>query len=221
MISSPDPRQTEEPVFDDAFRQRFVELLAWRRDIREFLTDPLPEGTFERLVEYARFAPSVGLSEPWRFVLVEDEARRDAVRRSFRQCNAEALACQEAARSGLYARLKLEGLSQAPVQFALFADPATPQGHRLGRATMPETAAYSAITAVYTLWLVARTWGLGLGWVSILDPAAVVAALDVPQDWTFLGYFCLGYPARIDGEPTLQRVGWEHRHDESRFILRR
>ena len=93
----------------------------------------------------------------------------------------------------------------------MFAEPDPEQGHGLGRATMPETTAYSAVMAVHTLWLAARAEGLGLGWVSILDPATVTAALDVPADWIFIGYFCLGTPLADDDAPELERAGWEHR----------
>lgn len=209
------------PAFDAGFRAKFLELLAWRRDVREFRTDPIPEGMFERLVEIACLAPSVGLSQPWRFVLVDDAGRREAVRRSFEICNQDALQCQRGERAMLYARLKLAGLNQAPVQFAVYADQETEQGHLLGRRTMPETLMYSAVAAVQTMWLAAQIEGLGLGWVSIINPEAVDAALAVAASWRFVGYFCLGYPAHPDDVPALQRAGWEHRHDSAEFITRR
>lgn len=209
------------PAFDAGFRAKFLELLAWRRDVREFRTDPIPDGMFERLVEIACLAPSVGLSQPWRFVLVDDAGRREAVRRSFEICNQDALQCQRGERAMLYARLKLAGLNQAPVQFAVYADQETEQGHLLGRRTMPETLMYSAVAAVQTMWLAAQIEGLGLGWVSIINPEAVDAALAVAASWRFVGYFCLGYPAHPDDVPALQRAGWEHRHDSAEFITRR
>lgn len=197
--------------FGEAFRADLLDLLAWRRDVRRFKPDPLPPGTLERLVGIACLAPSVGLSQPWRFVRVDDPKRREAVRASFAGCNAAALRCQAGDRAALYARLKLEGLDAAPCQFAVFADPATDQGHGLGRRTMPATIDYSAVLAVHTLWLAARAEGIGLGWVSILDAGTVTRALDVPAAWTFIGYFCLGYPSAEDDTPELQRFGWEHR----------
>lgn len=209
------------PAFDAAFRARFLDLLNWRRDVREFRTDPIPDGMFERLVEIACLAPSVGLSQPWRFVLVEDPGRRETVRRSFETCNQEALSCQHGERAMLYAQLKLAGLNQAPVQFAVYADRETGQGHSLGRRTMPETLMYSTVAAIQTMWLAAQIEGLGLGWVSIISPEAVDAALGVPPAWRFVGYFCLGYPAHPDDVPALQRAGWEHRHDPQEFITRR
>src|SRR5215475_514970 len=124
--------------FDAAFRARLRDLLLWRRDVRRFRPDPLPAGMLESLIELACLAPSVGLSQPWRFVVVEDAARRAAVRKNFARCNAAALAAQSADRAGLYAQLKLAGLDEAPCHLAVFADRATSQGHGLGRHTMPE-----------------------------------------------------------------------------------
>jgi 5,6-dimethylbenzimidazole synthase len=207
--------------FDAAFRERLRELLVWRRDVRRFLRDPLPSGTIEELIALACLAPSVGLSEPWRFVVVEDEARRAAIRRNFELCNAQALAAQSRARAARYARLKLAGLDDAPCHVAVFADRATPQGHLLGRRTMPEMIDYSAVTAVHTIWLAARAQGIGMGWVSILDPQAVAAILGVPTDWKFIGYFCLGYPQTAEDAPELQRSRWERRRRPASFIVRR
>jgi 5,6-dimethylbenzimidazole synthase len=207
--------------FGDEFLAGLLDLLRWRRDVRRFKRDPLPEGTLERLVGLACLSPSVGLSQPWRFVVVEDAARRQAIRASFERCNAEALSRQETEKATIYARLKLAGLDDAPCQFAVFADRATLQGHGLGRLTMPETIDYSAVMAVHTLWLAARAEGIGLGWVSILDPIVVTAALNVPETWRFIGYFCLGYPSEIDDVPLLQREGWETRCVPASTLIRR
>jgi 5,6-dimethylbenzimidazole synthase len=207
--------------FDPAFRARLRELLTWRRDVRRFRRDPLPSGTLEALIELACLAPSVGLSQPWRFVIVEDGATRAAIRQDFATCNAQALAAQSGDRAGLYAQLKLAGLDEAPCHLAVFADRATTQGHGLGRHTMPEMIDYSAVTAVHTIWLAARAQGIGMGWVSILDAAAVAALLDVPADWKFIGYFCLGYPQADDTIPELEQSGWERRRLPSSVVLRR
>ncbi len=142
---------------------------------------------------------------------MSDPARRAAIRAGFVRQNALATEKQAGERAALYARLKLEGMEAAPVQFALFADPDPAQGHGLGRRSMPETAAYSAVLAAHTLWLAARAEGLGLGWVSILDPAEVTGILDVPAGWHFIGYFCLGYPEASAASPELERAGWERR----------
>lgn len=198
-------------MFGDVFRAELKTLLTWRRDVRRFRRDPLPPGTLERLLSLASLAPSVGLSEPWRFVIVETPAAREAVRQSFEDCNARALQGYDGERARTYAGLKLAGFDEAPLQFAVFADHATRQGHALGRLTMPEMLDYSAVLAVHTIWLAARAEGFGLGWVSILDPAKVSEMLGVPEGWRFIGYFCLGYPLGDDDTPALQRAGWETR----------
>lgn len=209
------------PVFDAAFRAQLRALVDWRRDVRRFRRTPLPDGMVERLIELAALAPSVGLSQPWRFVLVETPARRLAIRRNFERCNAEALAAQAPDRASLYARLKLAGLDDAPVHLAVFADPATELGHGLGRRTMPAMIEYSAVAAVHTLWLAARADGIGMGWVSILDPAEAAAALGVPAEWKLIGYFCIGYAEEDAASPELQRQGWERRRPAEAFLLRR
>jgi 5,6-dimethylbenzimidazole synthase len=209
------------PEFDDGFRECFRELLVWRRDVRRFRADALPAGTIEALIEAASLAPSVGLSEPWRFALVDDPARRRAVRENFADCNADALAALAGERALHYAQLKLAGLDEAPVHLAVFADHATLQGHGLGRRTMPETIEYSAVMAVHTLWLMARTLGIGVGWVSILDPTHLAASLEIAAEWRFIGYFCLGYPAEADDVPALERAAWECRRDAATFLFRR
>ena len=105
--------------------------------------------------------------------------------------------------------------------FAVFADRATAQGHGLGRNTMPEMTEYSVVTAVHTIWLAARARGIGMGWVSILEPEAVARLLQVPAEWKFIGYFCLGYPQCEDTVPELEQMGWEERRLPSSVILRR
>lgn len=197
------------PVFDQAFAARFAELLAWRRDVRRFRREPLPDGLIERLLAQAALSPSVGHSQPWRFVRVRDEAQREAVRESFARCNAEALAEYEGERARLYASLKLEGLREAPEQIAVFCDHGTAQGHGLGRKTMPEMLDYSVVAAITQFWLAARVAGVGVGWVSILEPEAVSAALGAPSGWKLIAWLCVGYPVEESEVPELVRSGWE------------
>ena len=188
--------------FDDDFRRQLRELFIWRRDVRRFRPDSLPEGALERLIEIACLSPSVGLSQPWRFVIVDDETRRRAVIDDFKACNADALQSYSGERAARYAALKLSGLAEAPGHLAVFADKASQIGFGLGRATMPETTEYSVVAAISAMWLAARADDIGLGWVSILDPARIHEILDVPEDWKFIGYLCIGYPeAECDTPP--------------------
>lgn len=207
--------------FDDSFRQHLRELFVWRRDVRRFRTDPLPAGAIDRLIETACLSPSVGLSQPRRFVVVDDVARRRAIIDDFTACNAEALNCYSGDRAARYAALKLSGLEQAPGHLAVFADKASDIGHGLGRATMPETIEYSVVAAITAMWLAARAESIGIGWVSILNPDRIHAILDLPHSWKFISYLCIGYPEIECDQPELEQAKWEHRRGAEEFTLRR
>ena len=207
------------PAFALSFRDDLHQLLQWRRDVRRFLATQVDASLFQDIIDSACLAPSVGLSQPWHLVTVDDPARRAEIRANFERCNQAALATQASERATLYARLKLEGLQQAPRHLAVFVEPDPAQGFGLGRQTMPETVAYSAVLAIHTIWLTARAAGLGLGWVSILDAAAVRKALDVDPTWHLVAYLCIGYPAQESRTPELEGAGWERRRRLS--LLRR
>jgi 5,6-dimethylbenzimidazole synthase len=210
-----------EPVFGPAFQAQLEALLVWRRDVRRFRRDGLPAGLLEHLLSLAELAPSVGLSQPWRFVRVVSPDLRARIRENFAAANAEALADYSGTRAALYARLKLAGLEEAPEQLAVFAEIDPDQGRGLGRRTMPETLQYSTVCAVHTLWLAARAAGVGLGWVSILDPQAVARDLAVPPSWCLVAYLCLGYPQEAHDDPELERRGWERRRGVGPLFITR
>jgi 5,6-dimethylbenzimidazole synthase len=209
------------PSFGEAFRDEFRELLRWRRDVRNFRREPLPPGLLQSFLEAACMAPSVGYSQPWRFVEVASPAARGAVIANFERCNAEALAAYQGERAQAYAALKLAGLREAPGQLAVFTDGTTEVGHGLGRRTMPEMLEYSTVMAVQNFWLAARAAGVGVGWVSILKPEALCADLAIPAGWRLTAYLCVGYPETPSTEPELARRGWEAPHGPSRQLLTR
>lgn len=209
------------PIFDPAFRAKLRELVLWRRDVRRFRADPVDAALLEQLIELATHAPSVGFSQPWRFVKVESAQRRAAVQKSFETANAKALQGYEGEKRAVYAGLKLAGLREAPVHLAVFSDETTATGSGLGQQTMPETLRYSVVAAVQTLWLGARAEGLGMGWISILDPVTVTRALDVPEGWRLVAYLCIGWPAEEHLDPELERHHWEVRHYTGDLVFTR
>ena len=209
------------PAFDGRFRDTLEELLVWRRDVRRFRDEKIPDGTMAELLRLAALSPSVGNAQPWRFVIVEAPARRAAVIKNFETANADALEDYDGDRATTYAGLKLAGLKEAPVHLAVFCDNATDLGFGLGRKTMPGMLAYSVVGAITTLWLAARAHGIGLGWVSILDADAVAETLDVPEAWSLIGYLCLGYPVEEHTDPELERAGWQARIDADETIFKR
>jgi 5,6-dimethylbenzimidazole synthase len=202
-------RPVEPPKFSDTFQAELEDLFRWRRDVRRFRPDPLEAGRLEQLIHSASLAPSVGYSQPWRFVVVNDPGLRQKVRLNFEECNREALSDYEGEQAKRYATLKLSGLDQAPVQLAVFCDRSTTTGHQLGRRTMPEMLEYSVVLACHTLWLAARACGIGVGWVSILDPRRLAADLGIAADWKLVAYFCIGYPEEEHLDPELSRYRWE------------
>jgi 5,6-dimethylbenzimidazole synthase len=209
------------PCFEGLFRETFEDLVAWRRDVRRFRRDAIDPALIERLIRLSCLSPSVGNSQPWRFVRVASPERRALVRDNFLACNAAALSDYEGEQARLYASLKLAGLDDAPVHLAVFCDGDSTMGHGLGRKTMPEMLAYSVVAAVTTFWLAARIEGLGVGWVSILDAVRVREALAVPEAWFLVAYLCVGVPSETSDIPELVRAGWQDRAEFARFLLDR
>ncbi len=183
-----------------------------RRDVRSgFLPEPLPDDVLLRLLGAAHNAPSVGLMQPWRFIVIRSPRVRGEVRTLFAQAQQVAAETYQGERAELYRGLKLEGILEAPQNLCIVCDPVSERGHRLGRHSMPETAIYSAVCAVQNLWLAARAEGIGVGWVSILDPAALKAVLGIPPHMVLVAYLCLGYVDEFQPRPELERAGWEQR----------
>jgi 5,6-dimethylbenzimidazole synthase len=206
------------PVFDSAFQARLETLIAWRRDVRRFSDRPVAQSLIDQLLDLAQYAPSVGNSQPWRWVRVESAAKRAAVRARFLASNAAAGRAQPDERARVYASLKLSGLDRAPLQFAVFCDRATQQGFGLGCHTLPEMLEYSVAVMVSTFWLAARAAGLGVGWVSIFDAQYIDRLLEVPPAWKFIAYLCVGWPEEEHLDPELERHGWQPRTNAGRLI---
>ncbi|QFT57869.1 5,6-dimethylbenzimidazole synthase [Sulfitobacter sp. THAF37] len=197
--------------FSDDFRAGLADLMRWRRDVRRFRRTPIEAALLQRCLDTFNLAPSVGLSEPWRICrVVSDSARARAVD-NFKTANAEALRGYAGDKAALYASLKLSGMEDAPEHLAIFCDDATPKGAGLGAASMPEMRRYSVVSAITMMWLTARSLGLGIGWVSILDPVRLSNDLEVPADWTLVAYLCLGWPEEDSLTPELETKGWETR----------
>lgn len=198
--------------FDERARQAVYRAIRERRDVRRgYLPEPMSDDLLERLLEAAHNAPSVGLMQPWRFIVVRDLSVRQTIHKIFLDANKHALSDYEGERQQKYLALKLEGILEAPQNICIVCDSQSTQGHQLGRHTMPETAVYSAVCAVQNLWLAARAEGIGVGWVSILEPKRLRRALEIPEHITPVAYLCLGYVEAFAAEPDLERAGWEKR----------
>jgi 5,6-dimethylbenzimidazole synthase len=207
--------------FSAPFREELLRLFHLRRDVRRFRRDPLPEDVLLGLLEAAHTAPSVGLSQPWRFVRVRSEAARAAVIASFERANAAAGAAYDDERARLYRSLKLAGLREAPEHLLVCCQTDTSQGHGLGRATLPGTLRDSVLCAIQNLWLASRARGVAIGWISILDPAELREPLELPPSWQWVAYLCMGWPERETEHPELERTGWEQRRPLSEVLFTR
>ena len=214
MVKTERTRPIEGTAFNDSDRAAVYRAIAVRRDVRRgFVDRPLPEDLLRRLLHAAHSAPSVGFMQPTRFIVLRDLAVRRAVHSIFEQASAEVLATYNGAQRELYTTLKLEGILEAPQNLCVLCDTDSPRGHKLGRHTMPETAAYSTVCAIQNLWLAARAEGVGVGWVSILDAAKLREVLNVPGHLIPVAYLCLGYVDHFAPEPELETCGWQKRID--------
>lgn len=207
------------PTFDEAFRRKLATLIAWRRDVRRFSDRPVPERLVNELLDLAQLAPSVGNSQPWRWIRVDSRTKRDEVRAVFLASSETARKAMTDERARAYGSLKLEGIDRAPLQFAVFCDRSTDQGHGLGRHSMPETLEYSAVAMITIFWLTARAAGLGVGWVSILDPEGIARVLDAPPSWKLVAYLCVGWPEEEHLDPELVRHAWQQRTNAGRRVI--
>lgn len=197
--------------FSSDFQTGLIELMRWRRDVRRFRPDPVDEAVLRACLDTFLLAPSVGLSEPWRVIRVDSPKARAAALDNFTKANDQALGGYDGERAQLYSRLKLSGMEIAPVQLAIFCDETTEKGAGLGAGTMPEMRRYSVVGAITQFWLMARAYGLGVGWVSILDPERLARDLDVSDSWALVGYLCVGWPEAENEAPELEHEGWETR----------
>jgi nicotinate-nucleotide--dimethylbenzimidazole phosphoribosyltransferase len=196
--------------FDDTAREGVWRAIAGRRDIRRFRPEPIPEALLERLLEAAHQAPSVGLMQPWRFIIVRGEqtkAGMQALVARERLVQAEYL--DQRARA--YLDLKIEGIREAPLSLCACCD-REPGREVLGRHTIRDTDLYSTCLAIENLWLAARAEGVGIGWVSFYREDDVRELLGIPAHVVPVAWLCVGYPDERPLRPGLEVAGWGRRH---------
>ncbi len=198
-------------VFSAAERAALYRVIESRRDVRAFRSDPIDAETLGRILGAAHHAPSVGLMQPWNFIVIRDAATKSRVKTLFQVQNEMAVANYKGARADLYASLKLEGIEEAPLNLCVTCDRTRSGPHVLGRNTVVDTDLYSTCCAIQNLWLAARVEGVGVGWVSILDYDDLRPILGIPATVVPVAYLCIGYPPKFLDEPELQRRGWATR----------
>jgi len=191
-----------------------------RRDIRRFRPDPVPDDVLTAVLTAGHRGPSVGHSQPWRFVVVTEAATRDtAALMADRSRLRQAAGMTEESARGLL-DLRLEGIREAPVGVVVACDRRTPAAGVLGRATFPDADLWSCAAAIENIWLTARAHGLGLGWVTLFEPAELADLLGLPDGVETLGWLCLGWPDERPPEPGLERAGWSRRLPLEQVVMR-
>jgi 5,6-dimethylbenzimidazole synthase len=205
-----DPKPVGE--FTEAEKRGLYKAIYERRDVRDrFLPNPIPDEVLYKLLDAAHHAGSVGFMQPWSFIVVRSPEVKQNVKALFEQANAAAKEVFEGERRELYSRMKLEGICEAPLNLCVTCDPTRTGPHVLGRNTIRETDVYSTCCAVQNLWLAARAEGIGVGWVSIFEPAEMRALLRIPSHVVLVAYLCLGYVTEFLSRPQLETAGWQSR----------
>ncbi|MGO9164864.1 MAG: 5,6-dimethylbenzimidazole synthase, partial [Streptosporangiaceae bacterium] len=207
-------------AFPAAERAVLAEIIAARRDIRRFRPDPVGEDILAEVLAAGHAAPSVGHSQPWRFIVVTDQGLRDSaavMADGARLAQAQQLD-PDSARQLL--SLQLEGIREAPVGIVVCCDRRARPAGVLGRATFPDTDLWSCACAIENIWLTARARGLGLGWVTLFEPGELAALLRLPEGVVTLGWLCLGWPDELPPAPGLERHGWSRRLPLSDVVVR-
>lgn len=197
--------------FSTAEQAVLQKILMARRDVRgnRFCADPVSDADVEKILQAALWAPSVGFSQPWQFVLIRDADTRQQVAASFAAENARASHLFSDEKQRQYQQLKLEGIKESPLNIAVFYTP--PTQPVLGQTSMVEPGEYSVVCAVQNMWLMARALNIGMGWVSILDPDTVKRLLNTPPEYKLVAYLCLGYVHEFLDQPELEILQWEQR----------
>jgi 5,6-dimethylbenzimidazole synthase len=194
---------------DDFTREEIEALykvMAARRDMRHFSSEPLPAELLQRLLSAAHLAPSVGLMQPWRFIRIRDRCLRERI---------HALVDEERARTAAalgereeeFMRLKVEGILECGEVLVAGLAPDRDK-HIFGRRTMPEMDIASVACAIQNMWLAARAEGVGMGWVSLFEPEALRELLRMPEGAKPVAVLCLGRVPEFYRRPMLEMNRW-------------
>jgi len=196
------------------------EIMQYRRDVRgnHFTDQPLSNETINKLLEAAFYAPSVGYSQPWQFVLIDKEETKQKILRTFAEENKQAERLFSDDKQQAYRQLKLEGIMETPLNIAVFYKPS--KQPILGQTSMSEMGKYSVVCAIQNMWLMARSLNIGVGWVSIVDPEKVKAVVNAPQDYELVAYLCVGYVNEFLDEPELKTKKWEQQKTNEQLVFK-
>lgn len=201
--------------------ESIYKVIATRRDIRRFKTDPIPPDTVGRILEAAHLAPSVGFMQPWNFILIESaEVKKRLAWAADKERRALAIHYEENNRASEFLALKIEGLKEAPLTICVTCDPSRGGSHVLGRNSIPETDMMSTACAIQNMWLASCVEGLAMGWVSFYKKSDVRDILNIPPHIDPVALISIGYTDVYPKAPILETANWEKRQTLKNLIYK-
>lgn len=207
--------------FEQQDRETLFSIIKSRRDVRgnRFINKEIPKDILNKILLSANYAPSVGFSQPWRFVIIEDETTKDRIYNDF--CKENNIAKDIFKDNDLYSKLKLEGIKESNLNIAVLYQ--KPKKEVLGQTTQKKMGEYSTVCAIQNMWLTARSFNIGMGWISILKPKKVKKIIGLTKEqrseYKLVGYFALGYVDKFYEKPELQTLKWENKKTLDEVIL--
>jgi 5,6-dimethylbenzimidazole synthase len=207
--------------FEQQDRETLFSIIKSRRDVRgnRFINEKIPKDILNKILLSANYAPSVGFSQPWRFVIIEDENTKNRIYNDFKKENEKAKEIFKD--SDLYSKLKLEGIKESNLNIAVLYK--KPKKEVLGQTTQKKMGEYSTVCAIQNMWLTARSFNVGMGWISILKPKKVKKIIGLTKEqrseYKLIGYFALGYVDKFYEKPELQTLKWENKKTLDEVIL--
>ena len=195
--------------FSEEERESFYKAIYSRRDVRSnFTSEQIDDQVLMRILKAGHYAPSVGFSQPWNFILVKNIETREKIKESFENEKARSSKLIKDPRRSKYLSYKLEGILESSINVCVTYDPTKSGPFVIGRTSIPETGTFSVCCAVQNMWLAARTEGIGVGWVSILSNQALRDALSIPDHVLPVAYLCMGHVSKFEPKPDLETSGW-------------
>jgi 5,6-dimethylbenzimidazole synthase len=203
---------TSAAPFSNEERNAVYRAIFTRRDVRsQFLAGAIPDEILAQVLTAAHHAPSVGFMQPWNFLVITEQFVKNQIRAAFQKANSEAALLFPDEKRALYQSLKLEGITDAPVNLCITCDRERGGPVVLGRTHNRDTDIYSTVCAVQNLWLAARAEGLGVGWVSIFNGKVISEILKLPDHVVPVAYLCVGWVKELHASPELEAKGWRKR----------
>lgn len=203
-------------IFDAQEQEILKNIIEHRRDIRgnRFLNKQIDSQILDELLNSAIHAPSVGFSQPWEFVLIKDLEKRESIYQEFKKQNEKAKEIFKEKK--LYKDLKLEGIKESYLNIAVLYK--KPNQAILGQTVQKKMGEYSVVCAIQNLWLTARAYNIGIGWVSILRPKKIKEILNISKEYKLVGYLCVGYVENFTDIPELQIIGWDKKRNLAEVV---